>query len=152
MYFSVTQKDVCGTGIYNGFRERHLGNIMNKKTKLFLLMNIGNYMLVLLAFLGFRLGAGISIIFLLCQLALVVANYFVSQKIWQLALLSVHLLISTIIANLASVQLYFQFVSSDSETLLVGRIELLIGIIFVIIISVIAIIIASLEKLNSRKK
>ena len=33
---------------------------MNKKTKLFLLMNIGNYVLVLLAFLGFRLGAGIS--------------------------------------------------------------------------------------------
>ena len=115
-------------------------------------MNIGNYILVLLAFLGFRLGAGISIIFLLCQLALVVANYFVSQKIWQLALLSVHLLISTIIANMASVQLYYQFVSSDSETLLVGRIELQIGIIFVIIISVIAIIIASLEKLNSRKK
>ena len=38
---------------------------MNKKTKLFLLMNIGNYVLVLLAFLGFRLGAGISVIFFL---------------------------------------------------------------------------------------
>ena len=96
---------------------------MNKKTKLFLLMNIGNYVLVLLAFLGFRLGAGISVIFFLfCQPALVFVNYYVSQRIWQLAVLSGHLLISTIIANMASVQLYYQFISSDSETLLVGRI------------------------------
>ena len=93
---------------------------MNKKTKLFLLMNIGNYVLVLLAFLGFRLGAGISVIFFLfCQPAL---------------------------------QLYYQFISSDSETLLVGRIEAQIGIVYVIILSVIAIIIAALEKLNNRKK
>ena len=71
---------------------------MNKKTKLFLLMNIGNYVLVLLAFLGFRLGAGISVIFFLfCQPALVFVNYYVSQRILQLAVLSGHLLISTII-------------------------------------------------------
>ena len=114
-------------------------------------MNIVNYVLVLLAFLGFRLGAGISIFYLFCQPALVVANYLVSQKIWQLALLSVHLLISTIIANMSSVQLYYQFVSSDSETLLVGKIAVQIGIVYVVIISVIAIIIASLEKLNNRK-
>lgn len=101
---------------------------MNKKTKLFLLMNIGNYVLVLLAFLGFRLGAGISVIFFLfCQPALVFVNYYVSQRIWQLAVLSGHLLISTIIANMASVQLYYQFISSDSETLLVGRIDQLNG-------------------------
>ena len=126
---------------------------MNKKTKLFLLMNIGNYVLVLLAFLGFRLGAGISVIFFLfCQPALVFVNYYVSQRIWQLAVLSGHLLISTIIANMASVQLYYQFISSDSETLLVGRIEAQIGIVYVIILSVIAIIIAALENLNNRKK
>lgn len=125
---------------------------MNKKTKLFLLMNIGNYVLVLLAFLGFRLGAGISVIFFFCQPALVFVNYYVSQRIWQLAVLSGHLLISTIIANMASVQLYYQFISSDSETLLVGRIEAQIGIVYVIILSVIAIIIAALEKLNNRKK
>ena len=108
---------------------------MNKKTKLFLLMNIGNYVLVLLAFLGFRLGAGISVIFFLfCQPALVFVNYYVSQRIWQLAVLSGHLLISTIIANMASVQLYYQFISSDSETLLVGRIEAQIGIVYVIIL------------------
>ena len=66
--------------------------------------------------------------------------------------MSGHLLISTIIANMASVQLYYQFISSDSETLLVGRIEAQIGIVYVIILSVIAIIIAALEKLNNRKK
>ena len=49
-------------------------------------------------------------------------------------------------------QLYYQFISSDSETLLVGRIEAQIGIVYVIILSVIAIIIAALEKLNNRKK
>ena len=83
-------------------------------------MNFVNYSLVLLAFLGFGLGFGISIIFLIfCQPALVSANYYVSQKVWQLGLLSGHLLISTIIANMVSVQMYYQFISSDSETLLV---------------------------------
>ncbi len=115
-------------------------------------MNIGNYVLVLLAFLGFRLGAGICIFFLLCQPALVVANYYVSKKIWQLVLLSVHLLISTIIANMASVQMYYQFISSDSETLLVGQIAVQIGIVYVAVISALAIIIKLLKNLQDKGK
>lgn len=116
-------------------------------------MNIGNYVLVLLAFLGFRLGAGISVIFFIfCQPALVLTNYFVSQKVWQLAVLSGHLLISTIIANMASIQLYYKFVSSDSETLLVGQVAVQIGIIYVIFISVIAIIVYSVVSVCKKSK
>ena len=77
------------------------------KVVLFVLMNIANYVLVLLGVLLYRWGSPLLYpLFLLLQPALVLANYFVSTKIWQLSVLSVHLLISTIIANLLSTHLY----------------------------------------------
>ena len=103
-------------------------------------MNIINYVLVLLAFVLFRLGAGVSLFFLLIQPALVFANYFFSQKIWQLFILSANLLLSTIIANMSAIQLYYRFVSSDFETLLVGKLAVVIGIVYVLILSFIAVI------------
>ncbi len=114
--------------------------IDNHHLLFFILMNIINYVLVLLAFVLFRLGAGVSLFFLLIQPALVFANYFFSQKIWQLFILSANLLLSTIIANMSATQLYYRFVSSDFETLLVGKLEVVIGIVYVLILSFIAVI------------
>ena len=116
-------------------------------------MNFANYSLVLLAFLGFRLGFGISVIFFLfCQPALVFANFYFSQKVWQLSLLSVHLLISTIIANMASTQLFYTFISSDPETLLVGQLEVQVGIVYVAVLSAIAIIVKSVKIVYNKRK
>ena len=111
----------------------------------FLLMNAVNYVLVLLAFSLFRFGVGVSCLFLLIQPALVFANYYFSKRIWQLVILSANLLLSTVIANMADVQLYYRFVSSDSETLLVGELEVIIGIIYVAVLSLIAIIIKTIS-------
>ena len=111
----------------------------------FLLMNVVNYVPVLLAFGLFRLGAGVSFLFLLIQPALVFANYFFSQRIWQLGVLSANLLLSTIIANMSVGQLYYKFVSNDPETPLVSEIIVKIGIIYVLALSLIAIIIKSIS-------
>ena len=41
---------------------------------------------------------------------------------------------------MSATQLYYRFVSSDFETLLVGKLEVVIGIVYVLILSFIAVI------------
>ena len=111
------------------------------KVVLFVLMNIANYVLVLLGVLLYRWGSPLLYpLFLLLQPALVLANYFVSTKILQLSVLSVHLLISTIIANLLSTHLYAINIAAG-ETYTVGKAAAIIGCAYVIGLSIAAIII-----------
>ena len=107
----------------------------------FVLMNIVNYVLVLLGVLLYR-GSGPVVypLFLAMQPALVIANYFVSEKLWQIVLLSVHLLISTVFSNLLQAHLYAINIAAG-ETYAVGRVAAFIGSIYVIVLSVVAIII-----------
>ena len=116
---------------------------MNKQFRfvLFVLMNIVNYALVLLGVLLYRGGGPVVYpLFLAMQPALVIANYFVSEKLWQIVLLSVHLLISTVFSNLLQAHLYAINIAAG-ETYAVGRAAAFIGSIYVIVLSVVAIII-----------
>ncbi len=124
------------------------------KVVLFVLMNIANYVLVLLGVLLYRWGSPLLYpLFLLLQPALVLANYFVSTKIWQLSVLSVHLLISTIIANLLSTHLYAINIAAG-ETYTVGKAAAIIGCAYVIGLSIAAIIIKRehIKKLSPNNK
>ncbi len=116
---------------------------MNKfKFALFIVMNIVNYVLVVLACLLWRGGSPVTApLFLVLQPVLVIANLFVSQKDWQFFVLSVHLLISTIAANAIGGLLYYWNIAPGSETLLVCKYEVAIGEIYVIILSIGAILI-----------
>ncbi|HCA05090.1 MAG TPA: hypothetical protein DEO32_04230 [Ruminococcaceae bacterium] len=110
----------------------------------FIAMNMANYLLVLFAVLLYRLGGMLYIpVVLIAQSILTVANYSVAKKTSHLIILSVNLLISTIIANVTDIYLYMQNISADSETLLIGKYMVVIGAIFVVVISVIAICVKS---------
>ena len=105
---------------------------------------MANYLLVLFAVLLYRLGGMLYIpVVLIAQSILTVANYSVAKKTSHLIILSVNLLISTIIANVTDIYLYMQNISADSETLLIGKYMVVIGAIFVVVISVIAICVKS---------
>lgn len=119
---------------------------------LFAIMNLANYVLVLLACTLYGVGFGTALLFLVLQPVLTAVNYIASEKTWQLIVLSVHLLISTLIANYMSVQLYYQNISSDSETLLVGKYAIIIGCVYVIILSAITIGIKAARSLSQRKQ
>ncbi len=118
---------------------------------LFALMNLANYVLVLLACALYGIGFGIALLFFVLQPILTAANYTVSKKTWQLIVLSAHQLISTTIANCTSVQLYYQNISSDWGTLFVGKYEILICFVYVIIISVLAIVIKAAKSSAQRR-
>ena len=110
--------------------------------------------MVLLGVLLYRWGSPLLYpLFLLLQPALVLANYFVSTKIWQLSVLSVHLLISTIIANLLSTHLYAINIAAG-ETYTVGKAAAIIGCAYVIGLSIAAIIIKRehIKKLSPNNK
>jgi len=116
---------------------------MNKQFRfvLFVLMNIVNYALVLLGVLLYRGGGPVVYpLFLAVQPALVIANYYVSEKLWQIIVLSVHLLVSTIVSNLFQAHLYAIHIAGG-ETYAVGKMAAIIGSIYVITLSVVAIII-----------
>jgi len=110
---------------------------MNKlRFTFFILMNIINYVLVVPAVLLYKGGSPVTIpLFLSLQLALIIADFFASENTRQLCILSINLLISTIVANILSTQLYYHNISSDAETLLVGKYEVIIGSIYVIVLS-----------------
>ena len=62
----------------------------------------------------------------------------------QFAILAANLLASTIVANIVATLLYYHNISADDGTLLVGRWEVIIGCIYVAIISGIALLIKKL--------
>ncbi len=80
------------------------------------------------------------LLFMISQILLVFLNYKAADDKFSLAFLNFNLLISTIIANALLTHLYSSNVSSDSETLAVGSLALVIGAIFVLILSLISIL------------
>ncbi|MGN0489884.1 hypothetical protein [Ruminococcus sp.] len=109
-------------------------------TTLYIVTLILNYSLILFSVLFYRGGSSlIEPVLLLSQGILTIINCIVSRNLIQFAILSANLLVSTIVANIVATQLYFQNISADDETLIFGWWALIIGCIYVVIISVLAI-------------
>lgn len=107
-----------------------------------------NYSLILFSVLFYRGGGSlIEPVLLLSQGILTIINCIVSRNLIQFAILSANLLVSTIVANIVATQLYFQNISADDETLIFGWWALIIGCIYVVIISILAIL---LKKIISK--
>lgn len=117
-------------------------------TSLYIVTLILNYSLILFSVLFYRGGSSlIEPVLLLSQGILTIINCIVSRNLIQFAILSANLLVSTIVANIVATQLYFQNISADDETLIFGWWALIIGCIYVVIISVLAIL---LKKIISK--
>lgn len=117
-------------------------------TTLYIVTLILNYSLILFSALFYREGSPlIEPVLLMSQCILTVINCIVSRNLIQFAILSANLLVSTIVANIVATQLYYHNISADDETLIFGWWALIIGCIYVVIISVLAIL---LKKIISK--
>ena len=103
---------------------------------------IVNYILVFFAVLLYEQGGPVVYpIFLLTQPLLVLLNCLVSQKIGYFIFISLNLIVSTIIANIVGVWLYMSNVCGGSETILLLQYAVVIGCIYVIVLSIISFIV-----------
>ena len=84
----------------------------------FSVMSILNYLIIIVAILGYRLSGGVLLLYLLFQAGLSFANAFVSERSYQFVILSSHLLISTFIASPLGLLLHYYNDGDLSETLL----------------------------------
>lgn len=114
-------------------------------TSLYIVTLILNYSLILFSVLFYRGGSPlIEPVLLISQGILTIINCIVSRNQIQFAILAANLLASTIVANIVATLLYYHNISADDGTLLVGRWEVIIGCIYVAIISGIALLIKNL--------
>lgn len=114
-------------------------------TSLYIVTLILNYILILFSVLFYRGGSPlIEPVLLMSQGILTIINCIVSRNQIQFAILAANLLASTIVANIVATLLYYHNISADDGTLLVGRWEVIIGCIYVAIISGLALLIKKL--------
>ncbi len=105
----------------------------------YILIALANYFPVLCACIVHNPNLA-WLLFIISQILLIFLNYKAADDKFSLAFLNINLLISTVIANVLLTHLYSSNISSDSETLAVGNLALVIGAIFVLILSVISIL------------
>ena len=114
-------------------------------TSLYIVTLILNYILILFSVLFYRGGSPlIEPVLLISQGILTIINCIVSRNQIQFAILAANLLASTIVANIVATLLYYHNISADDGTLLVGRFDLIVGCIYVVIISGLALLIKKL--------
>ena len=88
---------------------------------------------------------------MITQLLLVLLNCCVSKNIGQFIVISLNLIVSTIVANITAIKLYMVNVCGGSETMLLLRYALVIGCVYVTVLSIILFAVKqlSLKALNT---
>ena len=100
----------------------------------------------------YRFGASADMMLLPIQIALSVLAVFLSDKIWHHIASHIILLISTAAGIHYSTLLYYNNISSDTETLLVGKAAQFIGIIIVAVIFVVSFAVFNFKNKHKLKK
>lgn len=101
----------------------------NRRLPFFILMIILNLLPVGVAALIYRSGAPLLIPVLLFFIITLPAGIFFASKKWQhLLILSIELTLSIAAANILSGSLYFNFISSDDDTIFIVFLMTLIGV------------------------
>lgn len=117
----------------------------------YIFVTLANYIPVLCACLFYKGGAPVDWpIYIVAQIILIVLNHILSSKKMELICYDVNLIISTIIANGLSTYLYYWNISSDPETPAVGQLGLMVGVIFVLILTFISVLLKR-KNLNKPK-
>ena len=115
-----------------------------------LVLNIAPFLLCTLLYPN---GAYIIVcLYPIFQIFLTVLNYVWTKEIPTFLLLNITMLIASVLGNNIHTSLYYNNISSDSETLLVGGFLTMLAVSFAILLSVIGIIIRMICKRKSRKQ
>ncbi len=114
---------------------------MKDKTK-FILAVIANILPFAVSCFFYR-GGGFLIMFLYppFQIMLAILNYSVTKKCFPFVFLNAVMMLSSIVSIELSTQLYYKNISSDSETLAVGRTEELVAFVFILLLTVVLLIV-----------
>ena len=104
-----------------------------KKYMLALMINIIPFFLSCFLYEG---GIAILLIFPALQFLINILNYKWTKKILSFVILNSAMLISSVASIEIITKLYYNNISSDTETLAVGNFEVLVGIVFIIVIKV----------------
>jgi hypothetical protein len=102
---------------------------------------LANYISVLASIIFFSNGALMFPFFIFDQIVLLVVNFIAAEKLRTLIILDLNLLVSAIASNIILIQLYYNNISSDIGTLLIGRIALAFAIVFVLLLSTLSVFI-----------
>lgn len=110
---------------------------MNKKCRRALIINIIPFFLSCLLY---NAGIGIIMFFPILQILINLLNYKWTKKVISYLFLNILMLISSITSIEISTQLYYNNISSDTETLAVGSFAVMVGVVFILIMTLISII------------
>ena len=116
---------------------------------LLLLVNIAPFLL--LSFLLYKAGIIIMLMFPVIQILLNILNYDCTKKLLSFVFLNIAMLISSVAGHETITRLYYNNISSDSETLAVGEFAVLICIVFIAIMTLISIIYKIASKTKDKK-
>lgn len=113
---------------------------MKDKTK-FILAVIANILPFAISCFFYH-GGGFLIMFLYppFQIMLAILNYSVTKKCFPFAFLNAVMMLFSIASIELSTQLYYKNISSDTETLSVGRFEELVVFVFILVLTIVPLI------------
>ena len=117
---------------------------------LLLLMNIAPFLL--LSYLLYKAGIVIMLMFPTIQILLNILNYDCTKKLLSFVFLNIAMLISSVAGHEVTTRLYYNNISSDSETLAVGEFAVLVCIVFIAIMTLISVICKIVSKRTKDKK
>lgn len=118
-----------------------------KKYILALLLNVTPFLLSCFLYEG---GIAISLIFPALQLLLNTVNYKWTRRILSFVILNLAMLVSSITSIKINTLLYYNNISSDSETLAVGSFEVLVCFVFILLMTLISIVCKILSKKSNQ--
>lgn len=108
-----------------------------KKYMMALMLNIIPFFLSCFLYEG---GIIILLMFPVLQFLINIVNYKWTKKILPFVILNSAMLISTINSIEIIIKLYYSNISSDTETLAVGNFAVLVGIVFIIVMTLITVV------------
>lgn len=117
---------------------------MKNKTK-FILAVIANILPFAVSCFFYH-GGGVLTMFLYppFQIMLTLLNYAVAKKALRFCFLNAMMLLSSITCIEFATQLYYKNISSDTETLSVGRFEELVAFVFILVLTVVPLILRAI--------
>lgn len=121
---------------------------MSKKYIVALILNIIPFFLSCLLYEG---GLAILMMFPILQILINWLNYTWTNKVISYLFLNIAMFISSIASIEISIQLYYNNISSDTGTLAVGNFAIIVGVVFMVLMTLMSIICRIISKKNLKQ-
>ena len=125
-------------------------NTMKKAFDYLLLLLANTAPFLLLSYLFYESGIAIMLMFPALQSLLNILNYDCTKRLLSFVFLNIAMLISSIAGHEITTRLYYNNISSDSETLAVGEFAVYACIVFVAVMTLISIICKAFGKTKNK--